>query len=279
MGDRELAFVIAGAQKSGTTTLDAIFRQHPQIQMARVKETHFFDNDERDWSSPDYRALDEYFDICEDRVRGEATPITMYWRPAIRRLHDYNPDVRLVLILRNPVTRAFSNWRHERFHGREDAPFGEAIRSGRSRVYTQGTPEGLHRFFSYVERGLYGDQLLYLLKFFPRKSIHCEIYEEFFGGQRAALARIANFLGIDNFPAEVPDIHLNSTRNAQHGETLSHVDVVYLADIFRPQIEGVEQFLNRRIPSWRNPDSSPEEDVRVVSRPSEPICPIPPRWS
>ena len=53
MRQPKLAFVIAGAQKSGTTTLDAIFRRHPQIQMASVKETHFFDDEERNWKSPD----------------------------------------------------------------------------------------------------------------------------------------------------------------------------------------------------------------------------------
>src|SRR5260370_10462157 len=109
MNQRKLAFVIAGAQKSGTTTLDAIFRLHPQIQMATVKETHFFDDEDRDWTSPDYRALDGYFTGCDDRLRGESTPVTLYCRPAIRRFRDYSPDLRLVLILRNPVTPAFSN--------------------------------------------------------------------------------------------------------------------------------------------------------------------------
>ena len=57
MSQSKLSFVIGGAQKGGTSTLDAIFRHHPQIQMAGIKETHFFDDETRDWTVADFRAL------------------------------------------------------------------------------------------------------------------------------------------------------------------------------------------------------------------------------
>src|SRR5262249_47450812 len=153
-----------------------ILRQHPQIQMAAVKETHFFDDEQRDWESPDYSGLHAHFLAGDNRLRGEATPITMYWRPAVRRLHRYSSEIRIILILRDPVTRAFSNWRQERAEGRETLPFSEAIRSGRARLFDQGTAEGLHRYYSYVERGWYGEQLKYLFAHFPKHQIHCEIH-------------------------------------------------------------------------------------------------------
>src|SRR5664279_605597 len=100
-----LSFVIGGVMKGGTCTLDAIFRIHPQIQMASLKETHFFDDDKHDWANPDYRVLDAFYPVDDDRLRGEATPITAYWPPAVRRLHAYNPDIKIILLLRDPVTR------------------------------------------------------------------------------------------------------------------------------------------------------------------------------
>ena len=251
MSQGKLAFVVAGAQKSGTCTLDAILRLHPQIQMASVKETHFFDDEEREWKSSDYSGIDKYFTGRDDRLRGEATPITMYWRPAVRRLHHYNPDLRILIILRNPVVRAFSQWRHEYSQGRETMPFGEAIRGGRCRVRSQGTTEGLHRVFSYVERGLYGDQLCFLSRYFPKTNIHCEIYEEFFDYRSAGLERIANFLGIKPFPAEIPDIRLNPSLAIAYPSTLSREDIIYLSGLFHHQIEEVEKFLARQVPSWR----------------------------
>jgi hypothetical protein len=244
----KLAFAIAGAQKSGTTTLDAIFREHPQIQMASVKETHFFDDERRDWRSPDYSLLDAYFARSDDRLRGEATPITMYWRPAVRRLHEYNPDIRIIVMLRDPVTRAYSNWRMEQLVGRETLSFSVAIRDGRYRVQRQGTAEGQHRFVSYIERGRYGEQLEYLISYFPKRNVHCEIFEEFFHDRSDGLDRIANFLGIDPFPADIADIQLNS------GQTESSIplpeDIAFLTELFQDQVESVEQFLGRQVASW-----------------------------
>jgi hypothetical protein len=247
----KLAFVIGGAQKSGTTTLDAIFRQHPQVQMASVKETHFFDDEEKNWESPDYSELDKHFHANDDRLRGEGTPITMYWRPALRRLRGYNLTVRMVLILRDPVARAFSNWRHEFAHGRETMPFSEAIRGGRLRVRDQGTAEGLHRYFAYVERGFYGEQLSYLTGHFPRENIHCEVHEEFFQNRPAGLKRIANFLGIDPFPETVSELHLNQAPGLPCAANLTPEDANYLSDLYRAQISMVEDFFARPIFSWR----------------------------
>jgi len=249
-GRRKLDFVIAGAQKAGTSTLDDIFRKHPQIQMANYKETHFFDNEGRHWEAPDYDKLDAYFPVLDDRLRGEATPATLYWRPAIRRLREYNPHIKLIVLLRNPVERAYSHWRKEYSTGWDRMPFSEAIRAGRSRVQAEAEVEGLHRHFSYVERSFYGPQLAYLLDHFPRQQIHCEISEEFFGDQAATLARLASFLGIRSFPA-LPPVYKNS------GYTfgvpaLSEDDFRYLSELFREDLAAVESFLGRSIPAWGN---------------------------
>jgi hypothetical protein len=246
---RKLDFVIAGAQKGGTCTLDAIFRKHPQIQMARRKETHFFDDEKHHWEAPDYDKLDAYFPRLDDRLRGEATPVTLYWRPAIRRLHQYNPDIKLILLLRNPVERAFSHWRMEYSTGRDSMPFSAAIREGRNRVQSQAEVEGLHRYFSYVERGLYGQQLTYLLDYFPRQQIHWEIAEEFFADQAATLQRLATYLAIRPFRA-LAAVHKYSGRAFAAPSTLSGDDVQYLSELFREDIAAVEAFLGRSIPEW-----------------------------
>jgi hypothetical protein len=250
MVESKLNFVIGGAQKAGTGTLDAIFRRHPQIQMASIKETHFFDDETRDWNTPDYGALDAFFQSRDDRLRGEATPITLYWRPAIRRLRDYNPDIKIILILRDPVTRAFSNWQHEYSRRRETLPFSDAIRGGRSRVRAEAATEGLHRYCAYVERGLYGEQLAYLAEHFPKRNIHCEIFEELFGDRSAGLKRIAKFLGIGDFPGDIPELRINAAHDFTYPSALTDDDVRYLSDMFREQISMVESFLGRPIAAW-----------------------------
>jgi hypothetical protein len=249
---QKLGFVIGGAQKGGTTTLDALFRRHPGLQMATIKETHFFDDEQRDWASPDYRQLDANFPIEDDRLRGEATPITLYWRPAVRRLHVYNPDIKFIALLRDPITRAFSHWRHEYRAGRETLPFSIAIRRGRDRVAQMAETEGLHRSASYIERGLYGAQLAYLLEHFPKANVHCEISEEFHAGQPAGLQRLADFLRIAPFPDDIDHTHRHPAPETDDPAILDPDDIAYLTDVFRQDMLLLESILNRSVDIWRS---------------------------
>jgi len=164
-------FFIAGVQKGGTTALDSVLRKHPSIQMAKVKEVHHFDDDAIDWSAPDHSRLHAAYDWeANGAVRGEATPITLYWPNALERLRCYNPRAKLLIGLRNPTFRAFSHWRMETKRGWDSLPFRQAIGpEGRQRVWN--APGGVHRVFSYVERGLYACQVERLLTLFPRHQV------------------------------------------------------------------------------------------------------------
>lgn len=72
----KVGFFIIGTQKGGTTALDFYLRQHPRLQMARVKEVHHFNNESISWSLPDHGRLHDQFDwTVADVLRGEATPI------------------------------------------------------------------------------------------------------------------------------------------------------------------------------------------------------------
>lgn len=146
-------FFIIGTQKGGTTALDAYLRQHPQLQMAHVKEVHHFDNETLQWAHPDHGGLHDQFDWTVPHVlRGEATPIYLYWPQSLTRLHTYNPQARLIVSLRQPTFRAHSHWRMETRRGLETLSFEGAVSpTGRKRV--QDTINGVHRVFSYVERG------------------------------------------------------------------------------------------------------------------------------
>jgi sulfotransferase family protein len=247
-----LQFVLAGAQKSGTTTLFALLKKHRQLDLARGKEAHFFDDESVDWDTPDYARLEALFDQPDGRLRGDATPVTAYWRPAVRRLARYNPDVKIIQILRDPVTRAFAQWRKTWAEGRETLLFSEAIRAYPERVRALAEVEGLERHFSYVERGFYGEQLAYLTQHFPRENLHCEIFEEFLADRDAALSRIAGFLGIGPFPAGIPEIRRHAARETDYPSTLRQDDIVHLAAIFREDTARLEAFLGRRIEGWHS---------------------------
>lgn len=201
---RRVDFFIIGVQKGGTTALASYLGEHPEIGMSRVKEVHHFDDEAHvDWAAPDHARLHAQFD-WEDAslVRGEATPVTIYWPPALARLKAYNPDARLILALRHPSLRAWSHWRMETGRKAETLAFEAAISDdGRRRVAE--APDGVHRVYSYVERGFYAPQIERLLALFPQGQLHVIRTDQLWLNTGDTLGVIERFLGVRSVLAQV----------------------------------------------------------------------------
>lgn len=160
-------FIICGTQKGGTSALDLYLRMHPEICMAANKEVHFFDNEEYFISNNtiDYSLYHKVFEPkVGSRLLGEATPIYMYWYGAPKRIWEYNPEIKLIVILRNPIERAYSHWNMERARCADDISFWDAL-AGEGDRCRQALPLQ-HRVYSYVDRGYYTEQLRRLWTFF-----------------------------------------------------------------------------------------------------------------
>ncbi len=222
-------FLIAGVQKGGTTALHDYLAEYPDLTLSRVKELHFFDDESRDWSRPDYAAYHARFEDAAGRPCGEATPIYLYWPKALERIAAYNPAMRLILTLRDPVERAWSHWRMEYGRGAERASFAWCIREGRQRLFA-AEPWGHHREFSYVERGFYAEQLERLFGLFPRDQVLILRAEDLRADPGTALDRVRSFLGLP--PAPPPsrrDVHVGE---AVPGAALSEEDVAWLRSVY-----------------------------------------------
>ncbi|MGP3699569.1 sulfotransferase domain-containing protein [Rhodobacter sp. NSM] len=154
-------------RKSGTTALHRFLSTHPELFLPAKKDLHFFDSEAAiDWSAPTAPLYETHFAGARpDQICGEAIPVHLFHEPSLQRIRTYNPRMRLILPLRDPVERAHSHWRMEVARGDEPLSFSEAIREGRARVARYW------RVFSYVERGVYGTQLKRLETCFPREQI------------------------------------------------------------------------------------------------------------
>ena len=142
--DREhrVDFLIAGAQKGGTNTLDFWLRSHPAIAMAERKEVRYF-NDDRLHSdgNPDYAYYHAWFARSAfERMTGEASPVYLYWKPTIARIHQYNPAMKFILLLRDPVDRAYSSWNMQRQRGVESRSFEAAVADELPRLFDPTHP-------------------------------------------------------------------------------------------------------------------------------------------
>lgn len=191
-----LDFFICGVQKGGTTALARFLGHHPDLALPEAKELHFFDDESIAWCAPDYERLHAPFTgVSRQRRWGEATPIYSYWPRAMERLATYNPHAKLILLLRHPAFRAWSHWRMETTRGYESLPFSAAIRPiGRERV--QAASGGVHRVFSYVERGLYAPQVERLLRLFPDHQLLVVRTDALWTEFAATMGRIHAFLDV-----------------------------------------------------------------------------------
>jgi hypothetical protein len=222
-------FLVIGAPKAGTTALHAALAQHPGLYMSAIKEPKFFLSDgppptkggpgdaltyrEHVWRRPDYEAL---FDPAPaGALRGESTPLYLYDRAAISRIHDTLPGARLIVIVRDPVERAHSNWTHLWSAGLE--PIGDFVRACGEEE--RRIAAGWASFWHYIGLGRYGEQLEYLFTLFPREQVLVIRYRLLVDEPAQTLDRICGFLGVQTgVLTEIPRHNVTS-----HPEsTLSH---------------------------------------------------------
>lgn len=154
--ERKVGFLVAGTAKGGTTALDSYLRLHPKICMPfKLKEVNFFSTAELfSFGEPDYRLYHAFFRPKKVHcILGDVSPDYMFSEKAPRRVHDYNPEMKIVLSLRDPIDRAFSHWNMNRALGFEPLPFSEAIHGEEERARAGQEGEETLRIL-YVAKGI-----------------------------------------------------------------------------------------------------------------------------
>ena len=243
---KKLDFLIIGAQKSGTTALDYYLRQHPNICMGNAKEIHFFNNEANFKASfIDYSHYHQYFNCNKPhQIIGEATPMYMYWQPCIQRIHQYNPDIKLIIILRNPITRAYSHWNMEVDRNAETLSFKQALLAENKRAKT--TLPYQDCVHSYIDRGFYSEQIRRVWRFFDPSQVLILKHEELKNQLNPTLSQVTNFLDIPAFTYQQ-----NKTIHARkYKQALNTEDFSYLKKIFLHEIKSLETMLGWNCSNW-----------------------------
>jgi len=212
-------FLIVGTQRGGTTSLAHYLAAHPEICFAERKEIHFFDSVDEfpgGWSSPEARAAYHaaFANYAGERHVGEASPTYMYVPCASPRIRQYNPDMKLIFLLRDPGVRAESQYWHERSLKRERLPkaIAFALEAWRLRCDRKDwSDRSSQRRHSYIDRGHYETQIRRMLEDFPRDQMLFLRSERLFEAHAESLKEVCAFLGVDP-PDPFPEaVHLNSS--------------------------------------------------------------------
>lgn len=199
-------FIIIGSMKSGTTSLYHYICRHPCVLPAAYDEIGFFDNNYHlglNWYRSMFPTIKQLNKIKKREgiaLTGEDTPFYFWNREVCQRIKDLLPSVKLILILRNPVDRAFSEYNNGVRNGKIDTSFESFIKQDLDSL-TKNLPD-ITRFNdskSIISRGIYSVQLDLWKKLFPKDQILILQSEKLLEFPDKVLDDVSNFLGLPKF--------------------------------------------------------------------------------
>lgn len=259
-------FLVVGAQRCGTTSLFRALEQHPQVVRPTLnKGINYFDMN-YDRGERWYRShFPLEFAARRSKRRQlptatfEASGYYMFHPLAPDRIARDLPDVKIVAMLRDPVERAYSAWKHESARGFDQMSFEEAVareseRTAGERERMLGEPKFqsvAYRHHSYTARGHYSAQLRRFYDLFPASSIHVVYSEAFFAEPAHEFDQLANFLSIKPAVGLTFDQHNARPSGPMPGRTRE-----VLTEIYGTEADELDRLVGRR-PPWSTQTSDP----------------------
>ncbi len=202
-------FIVVGERRCGTTTLHHLLQGHPDVWIYQKADNNYFIEDEvvgrkpflgkadaEAWeathSVEDYHSL--FRGATTQAAIGHKGPDLFFWQESHQRIQRYAPDIQLILILRNPVKRAWSHYWNEVGKGRETLSFSKAINAEPDRI---ASSDYARDHLSYASRGFYAQSLKKFRETFPESRTHILILEDYFSSPAEFCQQLGSALGVD----------------------------------------------------------------------------------
>lgn len=245
--DHRVDFMVAGAQKAGTTALMEMLSQHRKVVVPVVKEPHFFDNE--GFFGGKKLPIEEYHAAFQwqgpDKLYGEGTPRNMFARRCVERIHRYNPDIRLICMLRDPVERAFSAWNMN--HGMvEERSFEDLVQLEQDAIAKNGPLQ--RGFVTYLSRGMYAHQVRHLRRYFKPEQLCFLRYADFRKDNVAVMEEVFRFLDLRP-PSS--NLQVGKSNVYRYDSSLDPETERELRRWFRPEVEALEELLDWDLTDWK----------------------------
>ena len=244
-------FFLLGAMKSGTSSLFYYLSQHPNIRVPQKKELHYYDfKIYEDWNLQKY--LRQFPVKTLDEISGEATPYYLRHPHAPRWIKRDFPNARFIVILRNPVDRAYSQYQFAKQKGKLDKPFSELVKTEDAYVKEDwakavNDPTYLARkaqAYSILSRGRYAQQIRNWFKYFPRNQFHFVFTHDLDKNGFNEVQKIYKFLDMDEFNELDVSTRLRVATYDPMDADIRH----WLENYFRPRNKALGELLDRKIP-------------------------------
>jgi hypothetical protein len=243
-------FIIIGTQKGGTSSLYEYLSSHPNVRSAYRKEVHYFDlNYERGLSW--YRAHFPLEANTDDQVvTGEASPYYLDHPHVPRRVSGALPSVKLIAVLRDPVERAFSHYRHNVSMRRESRSFADALKAElaeypeerRKLEAEESYYSTMDHAFCYLHRGIYADHVARWQRFVPAERLLVLKSEDLFARPSETMAQTWEFLGLPHWERrEYPQVFAGASA------TLDRDTRHFLQSFYAPHNRRLTEVIGREM--------------------------------
>ena len=203
-------FFIIGAPKAGTTSLYHYLDEHLEVEMSSQKEPDYFSDDALQEQGMYYGknridTLDKYNNLFvkpQAKLRGEGSVSYFFYDDVPNKIKKYNPDSKIIIMLRNPIDRAFSHYLMDYRLGLVSESFEDIVKKNSNHKYA-------HLFYQqYIQVGEYANQLKRYLNVFNRENILLIDYEDFKKDVAGVVNKTYLFLGVnDDFQSNLNKKH------------------------------------------------------------------------
>ena len=268
-------FIIAGAGKAGTTSLWQYLAEHPCVARSTTKEVNFFNLNFAcgvNWYRTHFplsMTLNSATRQDGRKITGESTPSYLFNPLVPQRVAAVVPNVKIVILLRNPVDRAFSHYQLKIKRRDETRPFDEAVdveieRLDRQHAQAANDPQGYfdpayHRV-SYLAQGLYLHQIQRWEQYFPAGQLLIIESSEFFKQTAEVYLRVLDFLGLPHWQPE----QFGNRYAGKYTERMAPETRRRLTEYFAPHNARLYAHLGRRF-NWDRTESSTGSQSAVAA--------------
>lgn len=282
-------FLIIGSPKCGTTSLYNYLGQHPNIVFSDVKEPKYFSFKDVELSfngndtvlsqlkQSTIQNIEDYLKLFDNKIAkyiGEASPNYFHYEPSAKNIYDFDSKMKLIVILRNPVDRLYSDWKHNVRMGFEnECNFKKAIKLIEKRRALNAPP-----YFDYLEKGYYAKHLKRYYKLFNKDQIKVVFLNDLKNNANVVCNDIAKFLGIcEDFNFKTSKIYMESYPIIKKNfiykylpliskfsyslykylkeyntipEEMPIADATFILDFYKEDIKELERLIEKDLSNW-----------------------------
>jgi hypothetical protein len=261
--------MIIGVQKGGTSSLHHYLIQHPRLIAPKTKELHYFDTQAATPSDEYNKQFPRVF--FNNKISFEATPRYIYYPGTAKKIFDYDPNMKFIVLLRDPVKRAYSAWNMYRDMRNNSKLLGQFKKREEmnplERTYSffyEGNFPSFEEWIetetgvdfpsdiiepSIVKRGYYKEQIETYLHFFPKSSFLFLDFDDFQKQTLHNLEKVAYFLGISSF--NKLNLDLKTINKRTYPSTLDDETYQNLVRHFQIKNKGLDVLVDINL-SWMN---------------------------